>query len=59
MGINDETRQKLLSGFLAVTKSDSSMQLLKPLRMKGFTQANDQEWNDVRSLDINLLLGHN
>ena len=57
--VNDETRQKLLSGFLAVTNSDSSMQLLKPLRMKGFTQANDQEWNDVRSLDINLLLGHN
>tara|TARA_R110002167_G_scaffold141835_2_gene330236 strand:- start:26 stop:868 length:843 start_codon:yes stop_codon:yes gene_type:complete len=57
--VNEETRQKLLSGFLDIENSDSSVQLLTPLRMKGFTQANDQEWNDVRSLDIHLLLGKN
>tara|TARA_R110001606_G_scaffold362194_1_gene515947 strand:+ start:12811 stop:13653 length:843 start_codon:yes stop_codon:yes gene_type:complete len=57
--VNDETRQKLLSSFLDIENSDSNVQLLTPLRMKGFTQANDQEWNDVRSLDIDLLLGKN
>ncbi|MBA6371553.1 phosphate/phosphite/phosphonate ABC transporter substrate-binding protein [Colwellia sp. BRX8-4] len=57
--VTEDTRQKLLRGFLDIKNSDASVKLLVPLRMKGFTQANDQEWNDVRSLDINLLLGKN
>jgi phosphonate transport system substrate-binding protein len=57
--VSEKVRQKLLTGFLDIKNSDASVQLLAPLRMKGFTQANDQEWNDVRSLDINLLLGKN
>lgn len=57
--INDDIRQKLLNAFLDVEKCLNNVELLSPLGMKGFMKASDEEWNDVRSLDINLLLGHN
>ena len=57
--VNDDIRQKLLAGFLAVSKSEKASELLIPLLMKGFTAAEDKDWNDVRSLNIQLMLGQN
>jgi phosphonate transport system substrate-binding protein len=57
--VNDDIRQKLLAGFLAVAKSEKASELLIPLLMKGFTAAEDKDWNDVRSLNIQLMLGPN
>lgn len=57
--VNDDISQKLLAGFLAVAKSEKASELLIPLLMKGFTAAEDKDWNDVRSLNIQLMLGQN
>ena len=57
--VNDDIRQKLLAGFLVVAKSEKASELLIPLLMKGFTAAEDKDWNDVRSLNIQLMLGQN
>ena len=57
--VNDDIRQKLLASFLAVSKSEKASELLIPLLMKGFTAAEDKDWNDVRSLNIQLMLGQN
>tara|TARA_R110000764_G_scaffold120791_3_gene208504 strand:+ start:3986 stop:4828 length:843 start_codon:yes stop_codon:yes gene_type:complete len=57
--VNDDIRQKLLAGFLAVATSEKASELLIPLLMKGFTAAEDKDWNDVRSLNIQLMLGQN
>jgi phosphonate transport system substrate-binding protein len=57
--VNDDIRQKLLAEFLAVSKSEKASELLIPLLMKGFTAAEDKDWNDVRSLNIQLMLGPN
>lgn len=57
--VNDDIRQKILAGFLAVAKSEKASELLIPLLMKGFTAAEDKDWNDVRSLNIQLMLGQN
>jgi phosphonate transport system substrate-binding protein len=57
--VNDDIREKLLAGFLAVAKSEKASELLIPLLMKGFTAAEDKDWNDVRSLNIQLMLGQN
>lgn len=57
--VNDDIRQKLLAEFLAVSKYEKASELLIPLLMKGFTAAEDKDWNDVRSLNIQLMLGPN
>ncbi|AWB57202.1 PhnD/SsuA/transferrin family substrate-binding protein [Colwellia sp. Arc7-D] len=57
--VNVDIRQKLLAGFLAVAKSEKASELLILLLMKGFTMAEDKDWNDVRSLNIQLMLGQN
>ena len=55
--VNEASRQKLIAGFLAVESADTSVQLLTPLAMKGFVKANCNDWDDVRDLNINFLLG--
>ena len=55
--VNNDIREKLLAGFLAVAKSEKGSELLIPLLMKGFTAAEDDDWDDVRSLNIQLMLG--
>ena len=55
--VNETTRQKLVTGFLAVENADTSVQLLAPLAMKGFVKANGDDWNDIRDLNIDFLLG--
>ncbi|WP_240791409.1 phosphate/phosphite/phosphonate ABC transporter substrate-binding protein [Psychromonas sp. SP041] len=54
--VSEETRKKLIAGFLNIEVSD---QLLMPLAMKGFVKAIDKDWDDVRDLKINFLLGKN
>ena len=55
--VSEVTRQKLITGFLEVEYADTSAQLLAPLAMKGFVKANCDDWDDVRDLNINFLLG--
>tara|TARA_R110000744_G_scaffold228675_1_gene346680 strand:+ start:1738 stop:2589 length:852 start_codon:yes stop_codon:yes gene_type:complete len=57
--VNDDIREKLLNGFLAVKKSAKGEKLLNALQMKGFIAANDKAWDDVRNLNIQLVLGQN
>ncbi|ETX09545.1 hypothetical protein MUS1_06845 [Marinomonas ushuaiensis DSM 15871] len=55
--VNEHTRQQLSDAFLAVDVLASSKELLSPLGMQGFQQAEDSDWDDVRSLNINMMLG--
>jgi phosphonate transport system substrate-binding protein len=57
--VTDDMRKLLLSGFLDFENSQAGVELLSALEMKGFIEANDQDWDDVRGLDIHLLLGKN
>lgn len=57
--VTDDTRKLLLSGFLDFENSQAGLELLSTLGMKGFIEAKDQDWDDVRGLDIHLLLGKN
>lgn len=55
--VNEATRQKLLAAFLEVENAEHSTELLAPLAMKGFVKASCDDWDDVRDLNINFLLG--
>ena len=55
--VNEATRQKLVAAFLAVENAEHRVELLAPLAMKGFVKANCDDWDDVRDLNINFLLG--
>ena len=55
--VNEATRQKLAAAFLAVENAEHRAELLAPLAMKGFVKASCDDWDDVRDLNINFLLG--
>jgi len=55
--VNEVTRQKLVAAFLAVENAEHRAELLAPLAMKGFVKASCDDWDDVRDLNINFLLG--
>ena len=55
--VNEATRQKLVAAFLAVENAEHRAELLAPLAMKGFVKASCDDWDDVRDLNINFLLG--
>lgn len=48
--LSSETLQSVLDAFLALSVSSSD--LLVPLGMKGLEQAEDKDWDDVRSLGL-------
>ena len=46
---------KVLAAMAALAGDESGQRLLAPLAFKGITAAQDKEWSDIRTLDINLL----
>ncbi len=50
--VNEETRRTLLGALTGLEDSGTGLQLLEPLRMKGFEAAANADWDDVRRLNI-------
>ncbi len=50
-----EQLQKILAAMLAANQDNAAYAMLKGINFKGFEQADDAHWNDVRKLDIRLL----
>lgn len=50
-----EYQQKLQSAFLYLNQQESTRKKLQAINFKGIELAENSEWDDVRSLDINLL----
>ena len=48
-------RQQVQSFFAELAKTEKGKNLLDPLKIKAFTKASNQDWDDVRALDINLI----
>ncbi len=46
---------KVLAAMATLAGDESGQRLLAPLAFKGITAAQDKEWSDIRTLDINLL----
>jgi len=47
--------ERLVSALIAMTESSQGQQLLQSIKVKGFEVANNEDWDDVRSLNIHLL----
>ncbi|MEA1079579.1 phosphate/phosphite/phosphonate ABC transporter substrate-binding protein [Marinobacter qingdaonensis] len=50
--VNEETRRTLLGALTGLEDSEAGLQILEPLRMKGFEAAANADWDDVRRLNI-------
>ena len=46
---------KVLAAMNSLSGDDTGQRLLAPLAFKGIVAAHDEEWNDIRALDIHLL----
>ncbi len=46
---------RVLKAMVSLADDESGRSLLAPLAFKGIVAAQDQEWNDIRALDIELL----
>lgn len=53
--LDDESLRKLTNAMLAMEKSDKGQSLLKQLVWEGLEGADDERWNDVRGLGLDLL----
>lgn len=53
--VSNENVEKILKAMISLSEDSNGNELLKPLTMNGFVSATDQDWNDVRSLEIKLL----
>jgi phosphonate transport system substrate-binding protein len=47
--------ERLLSALIAMAQSSEGQQLLQSIKIKGFDAAHNEDWDDVRSLNIHLL----
>jgi len=54
--VSPQTRDKVLQALLELEQDATGLQLLKGLNIRGFMPARDADWDDVRSLDIELLI---
>ena len=54
--INKETRQLVLDALLQLNDKPEYEPLLKAISFKGFEDASDKDWNDVRDLNIQVVL---
>lgn len=50
-----QTVSRVLAAMVSLAGDEAGQRLLVPLAFKGFVAAQDKEWNDIRSLDIDLL----
>jgi phosphonate transport system substrate-binding protein len=51
-----EVRSRLQSALIAMEQSEEGRSLLDKLKIKGFEAARNEDWDDVRALNIPLLL---
>lgn len=54
--VPEAVRQSVLTALTRLDSDDAGRNLLDTLKLKGFVKAVDADWNDVRELDIDLLL---
>lgn len=57
--IDEETRSKLAEAFISLEQSPEGKALLKSINFKGFELAQNDNWDDVRSLGIESLTNPN
>lgn len=55
--VEPQITQRVQSYLIQMDSNEAHVELLAPLKIKGFTAADDSEWDDVRALNINLLTG--
>ncbi|MDW6003217.1 phosphate/phosphite/phosphonate ABC transporter substrate-binding protein [Vibrio mangrovi] len=53
--VSEEIRQKIVRAMLEMNNDEQGMTLLKGLSFKGLEAASDQQWDDIRELNIRLL----
>jgi phosphonate transport system substrate-binding protein len=53
--MNTEIINKIAAAMYDLNETEEGMALLETINLKGFIKAYDEDWNDVRALDINLL----
>ena len=54
--VPDETRKLVLDALLALNDSPENKPLLDAIAFSGFESAKNEDWDDVRGLDINVVL---
>ena len=53
--MNHNLRKKIQQAFAAMDESEAGIKLLQGVALKGFEIAKDSDWDDVRSLKLDLL----
>lgn len=53
--MNKELVKKIQEAFSNLNQTSQGKKLLQSIKLKGITQANDKDWDDVRGLKIDLL----
>lgn len=53
--LDSQLIKKLQHAMLSMSQSESGRKLLKSIKIKGITSADDKDWDDVRNLKINLI----
>lgn len=53
--IDPVKRDKIQNALMSMSQSKDGLSLLKSINFKGFEQANNQDWDDVRALQINTI----
>ncbi|MCP3850461.1 MAG: phosphate/phosphite/phosphonate ABC transporter substrate-binding protein [Gammaproteobacteria bacterium] len=48
-------KNKIQKAFIALSQQDEGKQLLNTIKLKGISSAKDEDWNDIRQLNIRLL----
>ena len=57
--VTQQAQAKVLAALQSLSDDEVGQSLLAKLGMKGFKAAQDQDWNDIRALDIDLLERYN
>lgn len=53
--LDQATQDKIANAFVELSKSEEGKKLLNNIKIKGFQKANNEDWNDVKALRIDLL----
>ena len=54
-GVPEQTRNKLQAALVALEQEAAGRELLSAIKIKGFTAADNDDWDDVRALGIDHL----
>ncbi len=53
--VDAEVKNKIQKAFIKLSQQEDGKQLLSTIKLKGITSAKDEDWNDIRQLNIQLL----